>query len=77
MTDLDRIATNKKYRVAEVLLDKDGNWTIHYWGDHVEQGGLNFIYGNLGSTDLNMLTDILNKNLTEYKDKLIKMIKDK
>jgi len=66
-----------KYRIAEVSISEDGKeiW-IGYYGDHADQGGFTFRWGEfgLGSVDdaMEILKQRLNENLSKIRDVLEK-----
>ena len=67
----------KQYKIAEIAVDEDGMCWIHYLGDHAEQGGIAFKWGNFGCESLEDLLKAATKLLPKHEDEYQKLIKDK
>ena len=66
-----------KYKIGEIFIDDGGAWWCDWWGEHAEQGGINFTKGNAGSEDLKDLFSWVEPNMTRCKDIYLKEIKRK
>lgn len=61
--------------IGQIALSADGFFTIYYYGEHAEQGGISFTRGNMGSKDVTMLFKYVGEQQLKHKDLLLDMIK--
>lgn len=65
------------FTIGRITINKDGEWGIVWWGQHAEQGGLNFTEGNCYSTDIKTLLELAAVNMTTCKDIYLETLKEK
>ena len=70
-----------RYKIAEIAVElkKDGEymfWCYNH-GFHPSQGGMEFCYGNFGTTNLETSLDILKEKLVKDIDTILAEIKAK
>jgi hypothetical protein len=65
------------YQVASIAIDAEGRWTVTYFGDVPEQGGLELKTGQLTFISLNDALTFLNRELEKQKTLYLDLIAKK
>ena len=65
-----------KYKIAELLIDEEGQYTINILGEHASQGGTSFGMAGM-SADKKDIVKILQFFVNKHHDQYIKLIKDR
>ena len=68
---------SSKHVIGRISIAEDGKWWVTWWGEHAEQGGVQFTQGNMGSEDLQLLLSIVAKNMERCEDEYHKVIERK
>lgn len=62
--------------IGQIALAADGTFSIYYYGEHAEQGGISFTEGNMGSKNAKWLFGYVAEQQEKYKDLLLNMVKE-
>ena len=69
---------NIKYKVAEILIDKSGDYSLNYFGYHPGQGCEDLGYGSVeGTGSLENTLKFLQEQLSRVEKAYIKLLKEK
>ena len=65
-----------QYKIAELMIDEDGQYTANILGEHASQGGSSFGMAGMSANKESIVT-VFQFFIFTYHDQYIKLIKDR